>query len=63
MLIDPSAGYSTPRTPGFPLYVNECAEFQNVFETYGRYEELKRTYRKYDPTRCVSQNHLHRFCD
>lgn len=40
-----------PRSPGFPLYVNECDKQQNVFETYIGYEELKRTYRRYDPTR------------
>ncbi|KAF5313646.1 hypothetical protein D9611_010183 [Ephemerocybe angulata] len=38
-------------TPGIPLYVNECDREQNVFSTYGGYEFLKRTYRKYDPTR------------
>ncbi|KAF4609548.1 hypothetical protein D9613_012318 [Agrocybe pediades] len=42
---------SMPRTPGLPLYINECDASQNVFETYGRFEELKKTYAKYDPTR------------
>jgi hypothetical protein len=40
-----------PRSPGLPLYVNECDKKQNVFETYGGYEFLKKTYMKYDPTR------------
>ncbi|KAF8879245.1 hypothetical protein BD779DRAFT_1158075 [Infundibulicybe gibba] len=40
-----------PRSPGIPLYVNECDRKQNVFETYGGYEFLKRTYQKYDPSR------------
>ncbi|KAF9524908.1 hypothetical protein CPB83DRAFT_860445 [Crepidotus variabilis] len=40
-----------PRTPGYPLYINECDSSQSVFETYGRYSEMKTTYAKYDPTR------------
>ncbi|THV04042.1 FAD-binding domain-containing protein [Dendrothele bispora CBS 962.96] len=40
-----------PRSPGFPLYMNECDVKQSVFETYGQYEFLKQTYMKYDPTR------------
>lgn len=38
-------------TPGIPLYINECDVQQNVFSTYGEYDFLRRTYRKYDPTR------------
>ncbi|KAJ7590615.1 FAD-binding domain-containing protein [Mycena floridula] len=40
-----------PRSPGLPLFLNECDKDQNVFETYGNYEFLKRTYKKYDPDR------------
>ncbi|KAF8800052.1 FAD-binding domain-containing protein [Phlegmacium glaucopus] len=40
-----------PRSPGIPLYINECDASQNVFATYGRLEEMKQTYAKYDPTR------------
>ena len=40
-----------PSSPGTPLYINECDANQNVFATYGRYEEMKQTYAKYDPTR------------
>ncbi|KAJ7683029.1 FAD-binding domain-containing protein [Mycena rosella] len=40
-----------PRTPGLPLYVAESDKSQHVFETYGGYEFLKQTYRKYDPER------------
>ncbi|KAF8649064.1 hypothetical protein AX16_006037 [Volvariella volvacea WC 439] len=38
-------------SPGLPLYVNECDASQNVFATYGQYEFLKKTYKKYDPKR------------
>ncbi|KAJ3535277.1 hypothetical protein NMY22_g6556 [Coprinellus aureogranulatus] len=38
-------------SPGIPLYINECDKSQNVFSTYGGYDLLKRTYRKYDPSR------------
>ncbi|THU88134.1 FAD-binding domain-containing protein [Dendrothele bispora CBS 962.96] len=41
-----------PRSPGLPLFMNECDVKQLVFETYGQYESLKQTYLKYDPTRC-----------
>ncbi|KAJ7605456.1 hypothetical protein DFH06DRAFT_1275611 [Mycena polygramma] len=37
--------------PGLPLFVNECDATQNVFATYGQYDFLKQTYKKYDPTR------------
>ncbi|KAJ2932439.1 hypothetical protein H1R20_g4675, partial [Candolleomyces eurysporus] len=40
-----------PPSPGIPLYVGESDKEQNVLATYGRYQELRRTYRKYDPTR------------
>ncbi|KIM38580.1 hypothetical protein M413DRAFT_447790 [Hebeloma cylindrosporum] len=40
-----------PRSPGLPLYINECSASQNVFSTYGKYNEMRRTYSKYDPTR------------
>ncbi|TFK35115.1 hypothetical protein BDQ12DRAFT_688542 [Crucibulum laeve] len=40
-----------PPSPGLPLYMNESDQKQKVFATYGRFEELKRTYAKYDPTR------------
>nr|AGK29874.1 FAD-binding protein [Volvariella volvacea] len=40
-----------PRSPGLPLYINECDASQDVFSTYGQYEFLKQTYKKYDPTR------------
>ncbi|THV04055.1 FAD-binding domain-containing protein [Dendrothele bispora CBS 962.96] len=40
-----------PRSPGLPLYINECDAKQNVFETYGQYDFLKETHSKYDPTR------------
>ncbi|PPQ79462.1 hypothetical protein CVT25_002624 [Psilocybe cyanescens] len=40
-----------PPSPGLPLYINECDAQQNVFSTYGRYNELRNTYAKYDPTR------------
>ncbi|KAJ7048993.1 hypothetical protein C8F01DRAFT_1186226 [Mycena amicta] len=40
-----------PPSEGVPLYVNECDVSQNVFETYGEYEFLKETYKKYDPER------------
>ncbi|KAF7316080.1 FAD-binding protein [Mycena indigotica] len=40
-----------PPSPGLPLYVNECDAGQKVFESYGGYELLKATYRKYDPER------------
>ncbi|TFK65916.1 FAD-binding domain-containing protein [Pluteus cervinus] len=40
-----------PRSPGLPLYINECDSKQNAFSTYGGYDFLKRTYKKYDPTR------------
>jgi hypothetical protein len=33
--------------------MNECDAEQNVFETYGQYEFLKRVYQKYDPTGSV----------
>ncbi|KDR71083.1 hypothetical protein GALMADRAFT_229731 [Galerina marginata CBS 339.88] len=46
-----SALASIPRSPGFPLYMNESSEKQKVFATYTRYAELKETYAKYDPTR------------
>jgi len=42
---------SMPRSPGLPLYINECDAKQNVFATYGRFNELRTTYAKYDPTR------------
>ncbi|KAH9476278.1 putative FAD-linked oxidoreductase [Psilocybe cubensis] len=42
---------SIPPSPGLPLYINECDAQQNVFATYGRYNELRNTYAKYDPTR------------
>ncbi|KAL0565081.1 hypothetical protein V5O48_016952 [Marasmius crinis-equi] len=42
-----------PGTPGLPLYINECDKHQNVFETYGDYDHLRRTYSKYDPTQYV----------
>ncbi|KAF8154432.1 hypothetical protein B0H34DRAFT_660706 [Crassisporium funariophilum] len=38
-------------SPGLPLYINECDATQNVFATYGRFDELRQTYAKYDPTR------------
>ncbi|KAJ7590538.1 FAD-binding domain-containing protein [Mycena floridula] len=40
-----------PRSPGLPLFLNECDKGQNVFETYGDYGFLKKTYKKYDPDR------------
>jgi len=40
-----------PRSTGLPLDVNECSAEQNVFMTYGKYDEMRRTYSKYDPTR------------
>ncbi|KAF8180623.1 hypothetical protein BJ912DRAFT_980935 [Pholiota molesta] len=40
-----------PRSPGVPLYINECDAGQNVFATYGKFNELRTTYAKYDPTR------------
>jgi len=40
-----------PPSPGKPLFMNECDEKQNVFATYGDYQQLKQTYAKYDPTR------------
>ncbi|KAJ7060938.1 hypothetical protein C8F01DRAFT_1141356 [Mycena amicta] len=40
-----------PRSPGLPLYVNECDAGQKAFETYGEYDFLKATYHKYDPER------------
>jgi hypothetical protein len=46
---------SVPRCRGLPLYVNECDKQQNVFQTYVGYEELKKTYIKYDPTRWALQ--------
>ncbi|KDR79387.1 hypothetical protein GALMADRAFT_93288 [Galerina marginata CBS 339.88] len=42
---------SIPRSPGLPLYINECDATQNVFATYGRFNEMRNTYAKYDPTR------------
>ncbi|KAJ7706699.1 FAD-binding domain-containing protein [Mycena rosella] len=47
----PSSTSEAPRTPGLPLYVAESDKNQHVFETYGGYEFLKQTYRKYDPER------------
>ncbi|KAF7297479.1 FAD-binding domain-containing protein [Mycena indigotica] len=40
-----------PRSPGLPLFMNECDQGQNVYETYGNFDALKATYKKYDPTR------------
>ncbi|KAJ7052918.1 hypothetical protein C8F01DRAFT_1331641 [Mycena amicta] len=40
-----------PRSPGLPLFINEADAAQKVFETYGEYEFLKATYKKYDPER------------
>ncbi|KAJ7250592.1 hypothetical protein C8J57DRAFT_1354339 [Mycena rebaudengoi] len=40
-----------PRTRGLPLYIAESDKNQRVFETYGGYEFMKETYKKYDPTR------------
>ncbi|KAK7043896.1 hypothetical protein VNI00_008062 [Paramarasmius palmivorus] len=34
---------------GLPLFLNECDANQNIFETYGQYDFLKKTYKKYDP--------------
>jgi len=42
---------SVPPSPGIPLYVNECDKDQKVFATYGGYDFLKKTYKKYDPTK------------
>ncbi|KAH6901569.1 hypothetical protein BKA70DRAFT_1196861 [Coprinopsis sp. MPI-PUGE-AT-0042] len=42
---------SIPASPGLPLYINESDESQQIFATYGGYNFLKQTYRKYDPTR------------
>ncbi|KAJ7507214.1 hypothetical protein B0H11DRAFT_1970759 [Mycena galericulata] len=46
-----------PPSPGLPLYLGECDEFQSVFQSYGDYELLKEVYAKYDPTR-FNVNHL-----
>ncbi|KDR68178.1 hypothetical protein GALMADRAFT_146431 [Galerina marginata CBS 339.88] len=40
-----------PPSAGLPLYQNESDKKQKVFATYGRFDEMKRTYKKYDPTR------------
>ncbi|KAF9044202.1 hypothetical protein BJ165DRAFT_1528763 [Panaeolus papilionaceus] len=40
-----------PPSPGLPLYINECDAGQNAFATYGRFDEMRNTYAKYDPTR------------
>ncbi|KAF7297505.1 FAD-binding domain-containing protein [Mycena indigotica] len=40
-----------PPSPGLPLFINECDKGQNVYKTYGEFELLKSTYKKYDPTR------------
>ncbi|KAK0521261.1 hypothetical protein OC842_006841 [Tilletia horrida] len=40
-----------PPAPGLPLFANECDREQDVFRTYGGYDELRRTYAKYDPVR------------
>ncbi|KAG6826986.1 hypothetical protein H0H92_013648 [Tricholoma furcatifolium] len=42
---------TAPRTPGLPLYINESDKNQSVFPTYGGYEFLVQTYKKYDPWR------------
>ncbi|KAL0565080.1 hypothetical protein V5O48_016951 [Marasmius crinis-equi] len=39
------------RPDDIPLFLNECDLRQNVYESYGDYEFLKRTYAKYDPSR------------
>ncbi|KAI3603944.1 fad binding domain-containing protein [Moniliophthora roreri] len=37
------------RTPGLPLFLNECDANQNILASYGQYDFLKKTYKKYDP--------------
>ncbi|KAF9069630.1 FAD-binding domain-containing protein, partial [Rhodocollybia butyracea] len=44
------------RSPGFPFFMNECDKRQNVYETYGDYEFMKKTYMKYDPTRFIVEH-------
>lgn len=39
-----------PSSKGLPLLLNEVDASQNVFETYGWYEELKRQYESVDPS-------------
>ncbi|KAI3605667.1 fad binding domain protein, partial [Moniliophthora roreri] len=34
-----------------PLFLNECDANQNIFASYGQYDFLKKTYKKYDPER------------
>ncbi|KAJ6595030.1 FAD-binding domain-containing protein [Mycena vulgaris] len=41
----------TRRSPGLPLYINECDASQNVYKTYPSFRALKHTYAKYDPSR------------
>uniref|UniRef100_A0A0W0GA70 FAD-binding PCMH-type domain-containing protein n=2 Tax=Moniliophthora roreri TaxID=221103 RepID=A0A0W0GA70_MONRR len=38
-------------SPGLPLFLNECDANQNIFASYGQYDFLKKTYKKYDPER------------
>ncbi|KIM77618.1 hypothetical protein PILCRDRAFT_615179 [Piloderma croceum F 1598] len=40
-----------PRSPGLPLYLNESDETQDALKTYNWYQQLKKVYEKYDPTR------------
>ncbi|KAJ7051099.1 hypothetical protein C8F01DRAFT_1212818 [Mycena amicta] len=40
-----------PRSAGLSLFINECDASQEVYATYGEYEFLKATYKKYDPER------------
>lgn len=47
---DQHVRYRLSASEGIPLYMNECDVEQNVFETYGQYEFLKKVYQKYDPT-------------
>ncbi|KAJ7652381.1 FAD-binding domain-containing protein, partial [Mycena polygramma] len=53
---DVNAGFQhllsqTPRSPGLPMYVNECDKSQHVLETYPSFTALQTTYAKYDPLR------------
>ncbi|KAF7966288.1 hypothetical protein HWV62_39233 [Athelia sp. TMB] len=40
-----------PPSAGLPIYLNESNEWQNALTTYTWFQQLKRVYAKYDPTR------------
>ncbi|KAF5366893.1 hypothetical protein D9757_011387 [Collybiopsis confluens] len=40
----------TPVTPGLPLFLNEADANQDILQSYGEYNFLKKTFSKYDPS-------------